>query len=66
MIKAERFWCWLAWLLPRDLVMWCAVRLMAHGTGGPYGNTDPSDLNVLEALKRWKVKQNPASNVVKI
>ena len=53
MTEAERLMKWLAWRLPRSLVMWCAIRLIAHGTMGRYGNTDPHDLNVMEALRRW-------------
>lgn len=43
----------LVWRLPRTLVYWCAIRLMAHATTGKYGADDPTTLNVMEALKRW-------------
>jgi hypothetical protein len=43
----------LAWLLPRRLVMWCAVRVGAHATTGPYGNQIVSDLTFMDALGRW-------------
>jgi hypothetical protein len=49
----ERFGMWLAWRLPRRLAYWCAIRVIAWATTGPHGNTNPHDLNVVEALKRW-------------
>lgn len=50
----EKICEWLAWKLPRRLVYWSAIRLMAHATAGEYGSTCPSELNVIEALKRWE------------
>lgn len=49
----EQFWMKIAWLLPRPLVMWCAVRLMAHATQGQWGNESPSSLLAMTALQRW-------------
>ena len=49
----ERFWIWLAWLLPRELVMWCAVRVGAHATTGDWGHVTVPDLTFMDALKRW-------------
>lgn len=42
-----------AWHLPREFVMWCAVRVMAHATVGPYGNQVVGDLKAMDALNRW-------------
>ncbi len=50
----EKMWTGLAWALPKQLVYWCSIRLMAHATVGDYGNTDPSTLNAMDALKRWE------------
>ena len=49
----ERFWMALAWKLPRSLAMWAAVRVIAHATTGPYGNTVVPDLTAMDALQRW-------------
>ena len=49
----EKFWRWIAWHLPRRLVTWCYCRVIAHATTGQYGNTDPSELPVMEAWNRW-------------
>ena len=42
-----------AWLLPRYLVMWCYVRVVAHATTGQFGNTIVPELSAMDALKRW-------------
>jgi hypothetical protein len=50
----ERFWCWLAWYTPRRLVYWCAIRLMAHATMGPWSAQVVPELVAMDALKRWE------------
>jgi hypothetical protein len=44
-----------AWHLPRRLVLWCAVRVVAHATTGAYGETLVPHLSGIEALERWPV-----------
>ena len=44
----------IAWLLPRRLVYWCAIRLASHATQGPYSSQIVPDLNFTDALKRWE------------
>jgi hypothetical protein len=48
---------WLAWRLPRRLVMWCAIRLIAHATQGRYGDTVVPELTAMDALQRWDAKE---------
>ena len=43
----------IAWSMPKKLVMWCAVRLMAHATTGQYSNQIVPELTAIDALKRW-------------
>lgn len=43
--------------LPRWLVYWAAIRLMAHATTGRYGSTVVPDLRAMDALKRWERKE---------
>lgn len=43
----------LAWLLPRWLVYFATIRLVAHGTSGDYSSTNPTYLGAMDALKRW-------------
>jgi hypothetical protein len=49
----ERFIIALAWLLPRRLVYWCAIRLGAHATQDAYENQIVTELSFVDALKRW-------------
>jgi len=44
----------LVWSLPRWLISRATIRLAAHATTGVYGKTDPTTLNVMEALRRWE------------
>ncbi|MGE5353988.1 MAG: hypothetical protein ACM3P0_18015 [Acidobacteriota bacterium] len=46
----------IVWHLPKTIVYWCAIRLMAHATTGKYGSTNPNELNIMDALKRWEGK----------
>ncbi len=50
----EKFMCKIAWVVPKQLVYFCAVRLMAHATQGEYGSQIVSDLTAMDALKRWE------------
>jgi hypothetical protein len=49
----EKLQMWIAWRLPRWLVMWATVRLIAHATQGQYGTTVVPELGAMEALERW-------------
>lgn len=51
--REEKFYMWITWKLPKKLVYWCAVRLMAWATQGQWGNESPSDVNIMDALERW-------------
>lgn len=44
-----------AWLMPRWLVYWCSIRLIAHATTGKFGDTIVPELPAMDALKRWEV-----------
>lgn len=49
-----KLWTWLAYRLPRPLVYWAAIRLMAHATTGQYRDQVVPDLTAMDALKRWE------------
>jgi hypothetical protein len=51
----ERVLIWLAWKLPKSLVYWCAIRLIAHATTNEYGNTVVPEVTAMDALERWKL-----------
>lgn len=44
----------IVWLLPKTVVKWCAIRLMANATQGKYSNQVVPELTAIEALKRWE------------
>jgi hypothetical protein len=50
---AEKFWMNLAWLLPKELVKWAAVRLIANATTGQFADTVVPELSAMDALQRW-------------
>lgn len=53
--KADNLCIWLAWhVLPKRLVMWCAMRVGAHATTGQYSATNVPQLTFMEAAKRWE------------
>ncbi len=51
--RKQRFYMWLVWQLPRSLVYFAAIRLVAHATQGRWGDTVVPDLTAMEALLRW-------------
>lgn len=49
----EKFWQWLAGKLPKPLVYFAAVRLIAHATMGKHGDTIVPEIAAIETLGRW-------------
>lgn len=43
-----------AWLLPRWLVYFVAIRLWSFATTGKYGNTIAPEITMDEVLRRWE------------
>jgi len=43
----------LAWLLPRKLVYWCAMRVIANATQGRYSTQEVPALSAMDAIARW-------------
>jgi len=50
----EKILFWLAWRLPKKLVYFAAMRLIAFATQGEYGNTVVSELTAMDAVGRWE------------
>lgn len=46
---------WLAWILPRRLVKWCYIRVVAHGSG-IFLNKEISSITAIDALSSWEYK----------
>jgi len=49
----EKFFMKLAWVLPKSLVYWCSIRLVANATQGEYSNQIVPELSTIDALERW-------------
>lgn len=52
-MKRDKVWLWLAYLLPKTLVMWASVRMISNATTGQYSKQIVPDLSAMEALRRW-------------
>lgn len=44
---------WIAFHLPKWIVTYATIRLIAYATTGKYRNTIIPELTAMEALKRW-------------
>lgn len=40
-------------LLPRQIIYFAAIKLIAYASSGKYGSTDVSKLSAMDALKRY-------------
>ena len=49
----DKILMWIAWKLPKRLVMWCGSRIGANATQGEYSNQIYPELNFIDAMKRW-------------
>ena len=47
------FWYWVADHLPKRLVYFCFMHVMAYATTGKYGSTIVPDLTGMDAIKRY-------------
>lgn len=54
-LMIDKVMLWIAYRLPRRLVYWCGIRLMAHATVGPYQDQHVVDLTAIDALERWEM-----------
>ena len=48
---------WLANRLPKWVVYFATIRLIAYATTGKYGNTIVPELGAMEAVQRWEDKE---------
>ncbi len=49
----ERVAYWTAWHIPRWLVYFATIRLVAHATTGQFSSTAVPELGAMDAIKRW-------------
>lgn len=50
--KVENTLMWIAWHIPRRLVMWCYVRMTVSGMDG---NQHPDEVTYSQVMSRWGV-----------
>lgn len=50
----SRIYMWIAFRLPKLLVYWCFMRVLAHATSGIYASTGVPSLTAINAIERWK------------
>ena len=50
----EKSMFWFVWKLPKNLVYFCAIRVVAYATTGKYSNTIVPELTAMDAVKRWE------------
>ena len=53
-MKANRFWYWLAWAVPKKLVYFCGIRLWCHATQGKHSGVIVGEVRMNAALKNWE------------
>jgi hypothetical protein len=51
--RAEKFWTFLAWHLPKKLAYWAYIRVGVYGTVGAYSGQVVPEMTMLEGLERW-------------
>lgn len=54
----EKLAMWIAWKLPKEIVLWAVIRAFAHATTGKYGNTQPDSIGYKEVYDRWVEQYN--------
>ena len=50
----DKICMFIAWRLPRRLIMWCAMRLGANATQGKYETQIVPELTFMDAVGRWE------------
>jgi hypothetical protein len=59
-IDVDRVYRFIAQLLPRRLIYWCAMRVGIYATANKYAGEEVPALLFMEALKRWDENGNGA------
>ena len=49
----DRIYRWVADKLPKGLVYWAAMRMVAHATTGKYADEEVPALTAMDAMGRW-------------
>lgn len=52
-IRKVKFYYWIVDLLPKTIIYFCFMRVMAYSTTGRYGETIVPELTGMDAIKRY-------------
>lgn len=52
-VREVKFWYWLVHRLPKRLIYFCFMQIMAHSTTGKHGNTIVPELTGMDAIDRY-------------
>ena len=55
---------WIAWHLPKYIILWCAYRVAAHATSGKWSNDGVPGVTMIDAIVRW-AQSNKRVNLTK-
>lgn len=59
----DAFYQGVVWnLLPKRLIMWAAVRVMAHASTGQWGHEEVGTISMMTMLQRWETKLTKPSD----
>ena len=50
----EKLFRAIIWSLPKQVIYWASIRMIAYATGGKYGHTIVPELSAMDALGRWE------------
>jgi len=53
----EKLMMKIAWLLPRDLAKWCAIRVISNATTGKYSSQEVTELSAMGAPETMKMNR---------
>ena len=53
----DKFWMWVAWMLPKELVSMAYIRVVAKATTGDLSSVPVPDVRAMDAIEVWR-KQN--------
>lgn len=59
--RREKIAMKIAWMLPRDVAMWCFYRVLAHATQGQWSDTPVVGMTWETAANRW-IGSEPGSS----
>lgn len=57
-VRGEKLQMWIAWHLPKWLVKWAAIRLIAHASASDQHTGPVPELTAMDAVKAWETQRS--------